>query len=193
MGSIVTLQRTHKSWEKASMDVQQTFIFKICSLARKLFNLQYTICKNRFVDQSLFFWKSHVHFISECNPLTMEKNSTNISNFIFIQMKRWDESKNPFSPLFIRGQKTKNASLFCKKNNVLLLWRKEQSYAAKKKNFCWKVIMYLRSVLPIFWRVQFFAGALFSSTTVLYKKLCVCSLLHHFFHFIWSTFKLEST
>ena len=138
MCSIVTLQRTHKSWEKASMDVQQTFIFKICSLARKLFNLQYTICKNRFVDQSLFFWKSDVHFISECNPLTMEKNSTNISNFIFIQMKRWDESKNPFSPLFIRGQKTKNASLFCKKNNVLLLWRKEQSYAAKKKKLLLK-------------------------------------------------------
>ena len=134
MGSIVTLQRTHKSWEKASMDVQQTFIFKICSLARKLFNLQYAICKNRFVDQSLFFWKSHVHFISECNPLTMEKNSTNISNFIFIQMKRWDESKNPFSPLFIRGQKNKKCfSFFVKrtmyyyyeeKSKVMLLWKK---------------------------------------------------------------------
>ena len=109
---------------------------------------------------------------------------------------RWKDGmslKTHFLHCLFEGKKQKNASLFCKKNNVLLLWRKEQSYAAKKKNFCWKVIMYLRSVLPIFWRVQFFAGALFSSTTVLYKKLCVCSLLHHFFHFIWSTFKLEST
>ena len=127
-----------KAGKKQAWMFSKLSFSKYVVLPENFFNLQNTIRKNRFVDQSLFFWKSDVHFISECNPLTMEKNSTNISNFIFIQMKRWDESKNPFSPLFIRGQKTKNASLFCKKNNVLLLWRKEQSYAAKKKKLLLK-------------------------------------------------------
>ena len=108
---------------------------------------------------------------------------------------RWKDGmslKTHFLHCLFEGKKQKML-LFFVKRTMYYYYEEKSKVMLLRKNFCWKVIMYLRSVLPIFWRVQFFAGALFSSTTVQHKKLCVCSLLHHFFHFIWSTFKLEST